>query len=65
MKPSNVLVTERDGTAIPKVIDFGIARQSQEFGQREKIFAKVGIAAMDQDLFEDAVDSRRLIGFHK
>jgi serine/threonine protein kinase/tetratricopeptide (TPR) repeat protein len=26
LKPSNVLVTERDGTPVPKVIDFGIAK---------------------------------------
>jgi tetratricopeptide (TPR) repeat protein len=26
LKPSNVLVTERDGLALPKVIDFGIAK---------------------------------------
>lgn len=26
IKPSNVLVTERDGTPLPKVIDFGIAK---------------------------------------
>ncbi|MGE4183240.1 MAG: protein kinase, partial [Limisphaerales bacterium] len=26
LKPSNILVTERDGRAIPKVIDFGIAK---------------------------------------
>jgi serine/threonine protein kinase/tetratricopeptide (TPR) repeat protein len=26
LKPSNVLITERDGTPVPKVIDFGIAK---------------------------------------
>src|SRR5580698_10269091 len=31
LKPSNVLVTEQDGTPVPKVIDFGIAKAT---GQR-------------------------------
>jgi serine/threonine protein kinase/formylglycine-generating enzyme required for sulfatase activity len=26
LKPSNVLVTQRDGVAVPKIIDFGVAR---------------------------------------
>jgi len=29
LKPSNVLVTEQDGTAVPKVIDFGIAKATE------------------------------------
>jgi WD40 repeat protein/serine/threonine protein kinase len=29
IKPSNVLVTNRDGVAVPKVIDFGIAKATQ------------------------------------
>src|SRR6266536_2090105 len=29
IKPSNVLVTTHDGTAVPKVIDFGIAKATQ------------------------------------
>src|SRR5881398_4090569 len=29
IKPSNVLVTTQDGTAVPKVIDFGIAKATQ------------------------------------
>src|SRR5262245_60213377 len=28
LKPSNVLVTEHDGKAVPKVIDFGLAKMS-------------------------------------
>jgi len=31
LKPSNVLVTEQDGSAVPKIIDFGIAKAT---GQR-------------------------------
>ncbi|MCP4786887.1 MAG: protein kinase [Fuerstiella sp.] len=30
LKPSNVLVTEIDGLAIPKVIDFGVAKATQQ-----------------------------------
>ncbi len=29
LKPSNVLVTEQDGRAVPKVIDFGIAKATE------------------------------------
>jgi len=29
IKPSNVLVTTQDGVAVPKVIDFGIAKATQ------------------------------------
>ncbi|MFG0283203.1 MAG: protein kinase [Phycisphaerales bacterium JB039] len=35
IKPSNVLVTEQDGAAVPKVIDFGVAKATgQELTQR-------------------------------
>jgi len=30
LKPSNILVTELDGRAVPKVIDFGIARATEQ-----------------------------------
>src|SRR5215207_10430001 len=30
LKPSNILVTLRDGVAIPKVIDFGVAKATQQ-----------------------------------
>jgi serine/threonine protein kinase/tetratricopeptide (TPR) repeat protein len=30
LKPSNILVTELDGKAVPKVIDFGIARATEQ-----------------------------------
>jgi serine/threonine protein kinase len=30
LKPSNILVTERDGAAVPKVIDFGIAKATDQ-----------------------------------
>jgi serine/threonine protein kinase len=30
LKPSNILVTRLDGVAVPKVIDFGIAKATQQ-----------------------------------
>ncbi len=36
LKPSNVLVTERDGRAVPKVIDFGIARATGAADEEER-----------------------------
>jgi non-specific serine/threonine protein kinase/serine/threonine-protein kinase len=30
LKPSNVLVTEQDGTPVPKVINFGIAKATDK-----------------------------------
>src|SRR6185369_640473 len=30
LKPSNILVTEHEGVAVPKVIDFGIAKATQQ-----------------------------------
>ena len=30
LKPSNILVTEHDGVAVPKVIDFGIAKATEQ-----------------------------------
>jgi serine/threonine protein kinase len=33
LKPSNILVMQQDGRAMPKVIDFGIARATGTHGQ--------------------------------
>jgi serine/threonine protein kinase/tetratricopeptide (TPR) repeat protein len=38
IKPSNVLVTEQDGRAMPKVIDFGVARALNREVTRETLF---------------------------
>lgn len=40
IKPSNILVTRHDGVAVPKVIDFGIARAMD--GNQSSAFAPVG-----------------------
>ena len=40
IKPSNVLITLTDGSAVPKVIDFGIAKNFGLSGQRDPSFTE-------------------------
>jgi len=40
LKPSNVLVMEQDGTPIPKVIDFGIAKATDQRQRWRKVFQR-------------------------
>jgi serine/threonine protein kinase/tetratricopeptide (TPR) repeat protein len=42
VKPSNVLVTERDGTPIPKVIDFGIAKATDKWAVEKSLVTHFG-----------------------
>jgi serine/threonine protein kinase len=42
IKPSNILVTMRDGVAVPKVIDFGIAKATQAELTEQTAFTQVG-----------------------
>ncbi|RKY10524.1 MAG: hypothetical protein DRP56_00720, partial [Planctomycetota bacterium] len=42
IKPSNVLVSEEDGHAVPKVIDFGIAKAISQHLTEETIFTEQG-----------------------
>ena len=42
IKPSNVLVSEEDGHAVPKVIDFGIAKAISQQLTEETIFTEQG-----------------------
>jgi non-specific serine/threonine protein kinase/serine/threonine-protein kinase len=42
IKPSNVLVTEMDGKPVPKVIDFGIAKATQQHGAERTFFTETG-----------------------
>ncbi len=42
LKPSNVLVTERDGRAVPKVIDFGIAKATKQRLTERTVFTEMG-----------------------
>ena len=40
IKPSNVMVTQRDGTPIPKVIDFGIAKATNQRLTEKTLFTR-------------------------
>jgi tetratricopeptide (TPR) repeat protein len=42
LKPSNVLVMERDGTPIPKVIDFGIAKATDKWAVEKSVLTHFG-----------------------
>ncbi len=42
LKPSNVLVTEHEGTAVPKVIDFGIAKATGHGAEEHVSLTNVG-----------------------
>jgi serine/threonine protein kinase len=42
IKPSNVLVTEQDGLPLPKVIDFGIAKATDQCGSEHTAFTLMG-----------------------
>jgi WD40 repeat protein/serine/threonine protein kinase len=40
LKPSNVLVTEQDGRAVPKIIDFGVAKAIEEPLTEKTLFTR-------------------------
>jgi serine/threonine protein kinase/tetratricopeptide (TPR) repeat protein len=42
LKPSNVLVTERDGSPVPKVIDFGIAKATDKWSAENALLTQFG-----------------------
>jgi eukaryotic-like serine/threonine-protein kinase len=42
LKPSNVLVMERDGTPLPKVIDFGIAKATDQWAVETTLLTQFG-----------------------
>ena len=42
IKPSNILVTHHDGVAVPKVIDFGIAKAIEEKLTDKTLFTLYG-----------------------
>jgi len=42
LKPSNVLVTEQDGTPVPKVIDFGIAKAIDKWAVENTLLPQFG-----------------------
>ncbi|MBV8728240.1 MAG: serine/threonine protein kinase, partial [Acidobacteriia bacterium] len=42
LKPSNVLVTEQEGTPVPKVIDFGIAKATDQWAVEKTLLTQFG-----------------------
>ncbi len=42
LKPSNVLVMEQEGTALPKVIDFGIAKATDQWAVENTLLTEFG-----------------------
>jgi len=42
LKPANILVTQRDGAAVPKVIDFGIAKATHTPLTEQTVFTRFG-----------------------
>ncbi len=42
LKPGNILVTEVDGKPVPKIIDFGIARATEQRDFERTMFTRVG-----------------------
>ena len=42
LKPSNVLVKEQDGTPLPKVIDFGIAKATDQWAMENTLLTQFG-----------------------
>jgi len=42
LKPSNVLVMEQDGTPLPKVIDFGIAKATDQWAVEKTLLTQFG-----------------------
>ena len=42
LKPSNILITESDGKAVPKIIDFGLARATDRQLVQETLFTEIG-----------------------
>jgi tetratricopeptide (TPR) repeat protein len=42
LKPSNILVTVQDGHAMPKIIDFGVAKATQRHLTEKTVFTELG-----------------------
>ena len=65
LKPSNILVTEQDGRAVPKVIDFGIAKATDQRSRENTMFTQFGqfvgtpeyISPEQADLVSNDVDT--------
>lgn len=42
LKPGNILVTEQDGRAVPKIIDFGVAKATSQKLTEQTMFTQLG-----------------------
>ncbi|MEE8412298.1 MAG: serine/threonine-protein kinase, partial [Acidobacteriota bacterium] len=42
LKPSNILITELEGSPVPKIIDFGIAKATGESGEGREMMTELG-----------------------
>jgi len=42
LKPSNILVATEDGTAVPKIIDFGIAKATEQRLTEQSLYTELG-----------------------
>lgn len=43
LKPGNILVTEKDGEPLVKIIDFGVAKSTQQKLVNETVYTKLGV----------------------
>jgi non-specific serine/threonine protein kinase/serine/threonine-protein kinase len=66
IKPSNVLVTVKDGRAIPKIIDFGVAKATAQRLTERTLFTEIGqligtpeyMSPEQADLTGEGIDTR-------
>lgn len=66
LKPSNVLVEEQDGKAVPKIIDFGLAKATAQRLTEKTLFTELGVmmgtpeymSPEQADMGEQNIDTR-------
>jgi len=58
LKPSNILVTTEDGKAVPKIIDFGIAKATDQRLTEQSLFTELGMSPEQAALTSVDVDTR-------
>ena len=59
IKPSNILVVEVDGTAVPKIIDFGVAKATAQPLTEKAVFTELGqIVGTPEYMSPEQADAR-------